>query len=71
MQEASNKSLKNCNLGVTGSGTRKSILRKRKSQGLIKVKSHDAVKSCLVRIVLNSKASEKIFVLKESQVVLG
>lgn len=52
-----------------GNPEKKSVKTKRESRGLIKTKGHQAVKSCLVRIVIDSEASQKIFVLRDSQVV--
>lgn len=47
----------------------KSVPGKRKSQGLVKIKA-TMVLNCLARIVTDSEASQAIFVLTESHVVL-
>ena len=47
------------------------MARKRKNQWLIKTKSHEVVKRCLARIVIDSDTRQKIFVLKELGFVLG
>lgn len=54
-----------------GNPEKKSVKTKRESRGLIKTKGHQAVKSCLVRIVIASDTKQKIFVLNESQIIEG
>ena len=59
--------LTNCNSRDIDLGCpQKSVLRKRKTQGLIKTKSPEPTKNFLVRTLIYFKATQNIFVLKES-----
>ena len=62
-------SSKNFNTKDTRSSKTKRVFTGRELV-LIDAKSHE-VKSCLARTVINSNASWKMFVLEESQIILG
>ena len=51
--------------------TPKECSKEEKALGTCKDKKYEVVKSCLVRIVMDFDTSQKTFVLKESQIVLG